>query len=485
MKPLKHLLFLPIVAVMLMASPCKAQQVKETRSDKNSVRNASAAPTERGAAGADEDAAPSRRGVNGEAGEAGESHEVVLVPLVDGEVDGNLLFQSVGKDLHWIGGTVVAFSQMLGASANSDEMIPAARVDNLVDSFPKVFTYETDPKTGQPVLAVDRTELASSLADKKGQFRKWLAGVEKLSISKLEKVDSTWSGAARDVSPPRIVVTLAGLHGVASSASEMAVALHERTNLPGCVFEYPNDAPIFESAGYLARSLEALHREYPRSRITLVTHSMGGLVARCALEVDSTRPNGVTTTLAGRTGVDQLIQVCPPNHGSALAQYGPLLEGFEQLYRLTNRVRGEKARPLVRMIADGFNEASADIANDSHFLRKLNGQTRAPEVRYTILAGDDGPLRRRATNLLSEVWRSIASAVDEPESVNKRITDLIGCDELKKGKGDGVVTIESARLESVADFEVLGMHHLTWGQLDTPAGKELLSAIVRRLGVSL
>ena len=181
----------------------------------------------------------------------------------------------------------------------------------------------------------------------------------------------------------------------------------------------------------------------------------------------------------------QLIKVCPPNHGSALAQYGPLLESFDQLYNLTNRRDGKRPRVLLKMITDGFNEASADLDPKSDLLRDLNRCPRDANVRYSILAGNAGPLKPGMTSLLGNVWDRIATAVDKPQELDVRVRDVIDCGELQNGRGDGVVTIESARLDGVADFQVLEMHHLAFAQLDSEPGQELIRQIASRIGVSL
>ena len=49
-------------------------------------------------------------------------------------------------------------------------------------------------------------------------------------------------------------------------------------------FCYPNDQAIVDSADLLSQELHRLHRLYPNRKVALVTHSMGGLVAREVLE---------------------------------------------------------------------------------------------------------------------------------------------------------------------------------------------------------
>lgn len=415
-----------------------------------------------------------------------ETSAKTLIPIQNGGVDCNQLFDAVSKDLHWVAGSVSAFTR--GRNSQNANQISAATVDELVKRFPAVFSYQQQPNQSTKYLAVDVDRLAEILADRKSRLRSFLAKAQNTELASLYRLESTWQNEVDN--PPRVLVVLSGLNSTAASSEAVASELHRRTNLPTCVFAYPNDGPIAESAGMLALGLRDFHQDYPVSRVTLITHSMGGLLARAALEFPVVQPREAGTlgdrSLRDRSlGVDQLIQICPPNHGSALAEYGPLLEPVEQIYRLVQRRSSRESRVLFRAIVDGFNEASADLKPDSKFLTTLNALDRNPQVRYTILAGSDGPLVSGVSGLLATVWDEIALVVDEPSDLDHRIRDVLNCDELQRGKGDGVVSLKSAKLSGVDDHVILNMHHLVWEQLDSSAGKRMLSEIASRLGISL
>lgn len=404
---------------------------------------------------------------------------LIELPLnADGGLDAGILFSTIADDLHWIAGRTARLTQALGGSENAGALT-ATQVQSLARNFPAVFQTIVSAD-GEPTLfRVDKTSLTKTLRDEKGKLRQRLNSLASLQTIKLSKVETTWNAAS--ASPPRILVTIPGLHGVEESAEIMAKELHRRTNLPAAVFAYPNDGPIAESGEQLHKELMAFHQQYPRSRITLVTHSMGGLVARSALEPPEHRGS---RSIVSQLGVDRLIQVCPPNHGSLLAEYAPLLEGFEQFYRLVNR-GGTRERILLRMIADGFNEASDDLLPSSPYLAEINKYDRNPEVQYTILSGDAGPLKPGMTQLMQGAWGKVATFFNGPLNLDEKVQAVIECDELQQGRGDGVVTVESSRLAGVVDFSLLDIHHLSWGQLETPDGKLLIDEIVSRLGISL
>ncbi len=422
-----------------------------------------------------------------------EREELVQLPLINGKVSKGDLFRVVADDVHWIAGTVAGFSELSNAVPNAYDLLSRQQVESLVERCPHVYSFVENERGQTVALQVNKSAMANDLANKKSQLRSWLAEVTDASLSSLDKVKSTWKKSSK---PSRIVITMAGLHGFASSAEVFAEELHLKTGLPMCVFRYPNDAPLVESSSMLLEHLRTLHFEYPDSKITLVAHSMGGLVARWSLEfkdddrkaVGSAGPvvdRDAVHSTAAHYGVDQLIQVCPPNHGSALAEYGPLLEGVEQLMKLSQSVEARRRGLLVSALLDGFNEAPKDLATESNFLQQLNACQRNRSVRYSILAGDDGPVRSRLGTILAGVWDQISDAVDEPEQLDRRLRNVLESGELRKGLGDGVVTKESARLSGVSDFEVLNMHHLTWSQPDTPAGNALIEAVSSRLGISL
>lgn len=416
-------------------------------------------------------------------GVGGTTGRVVVLPLEDGQLDCTLLFEAIADDVHWLASGVVGITRSMSYLESGDCRLSPAQVERLVARYPQIFTFQELTTSGKSGLAVDTEAFARRMADKKGSLRSWLAEVAGRPLSRITKVADTWNSAGE--SPLRVVVVAAGLHATVASAHAMAKELHARTNLPMCIFAYPNDGPLAESAVLLLHELEGLRADYPDSRITLVAHSMGGLVARAALEL----PLGGSATLRSpsslQLGVDQLVQICPPNHGSALSSYAPLLEGVEQVYRLVDPGVERRRQQIFGMITDGFNEAPAELSPTSDFLRRLNRSSRDPHVRYTIIAGNAGPLRPHHTLLLGTAWDRFASVLGEPLRVDGRVRELLVCDELRDGAGDGVVSLDSARLAGVDDFVILPIHHLTWNELDSEAGGRLVTELGSRLGIAL
>jgi pimeloyl-ACP methyl ester carboxylesterase len=230
-------------------------------------------------------------------------------------------------------------------------------------------------------------------------------------------------------------------------------------------FRYPNDQPIADSARLLAGELEALSRKCPDRTVALVTSSMGGLVARAAIEDPELDPGNVR----------RLIMVAPPNQGSALAKLSFPLELWEHAVEDTRR--GETQR-LMASIRDGLREAGDDLKPDSPFLRQLNARPRNPKVRYTILLGDSGPIRAEE---LARLQDRVAKAGERSRWVRffgPRLQEwLADLDEVVEGKGDGAVSLARGRLQGVDDMLTLRFSHLGAG----PDAQKVVDEILRRL----
>jgi pimeloyl-ACP methyl ester carboxylesterase len=149
--------------------------------------------------------------------------------------------------------------------------------------------------------------------------------------------------------PTRIVLVLGGLQASNAGANQFAVAIDESLRLDDskrvAVFEYPNDGSMQESGEVLRHLLLKVQTASPQTKVSIVAHSMGGLIARCAIETDK------------QVGcVDQLVMICPPNHGSVWAQYSDALEFVDALDRLGQK-DSNLGSVVLNLIDDGLGEA--------------------------------------------------------------------------------------------------------------------------------
>jgi pimeloyl-ACP methyl ester carboxylesterase len=259
------------------------------------------------------------------------------------------------------------------------------------------------------------------------------------------RLDEGWSRAT--VEGPVVVL----VHGFNSTPerSENLIASARQAGMSCGVFAYPNDQPLRASAELLSSQLKAFAAKHPGRRVALVTHSMGGLVARECLEDEALNP----------PNVDRLIMVAPPTHGSMLAQYAMGLDLWEHWL---NRRDGDPWQRTRDSIIDGLSEAPTDLRPGSAFLTRLNARPRAPGVRYTLLLGSSSCVSA-AQHYMIRKTLCVASDCCPSEKVDPEAIDRIlsKMDEVIDGRGDGAVAVSRGRLEGVTDTHVLPFDHLS------------------------
>jgi pimeloyl-ACP methyl ester carboxylesterase len=229
-------------------------------------------------------------------------------------------------------------------------------------------------------------------------------------------------------------------------------------------FLYRNDAAIEESAAALDDALRTHQQQHPADRLVLLTHSMGGLVARSVIE-SSAPPR-----------VERLIMVAPPNHGSDLAELPLAGDIWEQV------IRAGEWNPVVWLkdgTADGLNEARQDLKSDSKFLRQLNGRPRNPDVKYTIVLGDAAPLSADTVERTQQGLDMLKTRSRVARLVSPRVERMLqASDELVRGTGDGLVSVESGRLDGVDDVVVLPVTHGAFRRAESGADGQSIAAVV-------
>ncbi|MBL8763479.1 MAG: hypothetical protein JNM07_04335 [Phycisphaerae bacterium] len=292
-----------------------------------------------------------------------------------------------------------------------------------------------------------------------------------------------WTDLARshEALPERLVVLVHGLDEPGSIWDDLAPALRDR-GLRVARFDYANDAPIADSASALLESLRDLHCRGVR-RVDLVGHSMGGLLSREVLtNPDMYGGRGAADPASGRPSVERLVMLGTPNHGSALARLRGVAEAREHLerwissfaYDRTPGVRRGDPRLLLGFLYDHVGGAGADLLPDSPFLRGLNARPVPADVSMTIVAARVAdPGTADAVRLLdSPTLRRVLGGA-EGERLDWAAEKLRGA---INGLGDGVVSLESARLEGVDDFVIVGTNH-RWMIKRTPVENSLRALV--------
>ena len=349
-----------------------------------------------------------------------------------------------------------------------------------------------DAATGQPAaLVIPKEQVLRRAGDLKGKLYPRLSA-DSVPRSGIVAVGDTQSGGATgsDSEPdaaaptglPMTVLVIAGYRSQHDEAVSFARRLHDRIGLPAAVFYYPTSVPVAANGEALTEAIAGWSTENPDRSLAIVTHSMGGLIARYALEA---MPPEQTAS------VDRLIQVFPPNQGSRLAE---LTEPRDALDLATAMLRsdadgdrnqeaeledGVVELPSPRdsssaldvslgLLIEGFGGASRDLRPGSELLANLNSRPRRQDVAYTIIAGTDAPLSRwvrLAGGLLDSGplqrlgRRELGHRFDPAAELLDRYATA---DELVEGRGDGAVAVASTRLAGVTDHVVLDVNHFAW-----------------------
>ncbi len=262
------------------------------------------------------------------------------------------------------------------------------------------------------------------------------------------------------------------VHGF-NSTPEQNVALVKpicEAALPCGTFAYPNDHMIQASAQLLSCELRRFAARYPRRRVVLVCHSMGGLVARACIEDPRHDPGNV----------ERLIMIAPPTHGSKIAHFAAGTDVWEHWIARRN---GGPWRRFRDSIVDGLGEAADDLCPGSEFLHELNGRPLHPRVRYTILLGTGARIEEaQLTWIRDSICDKLAKVPGGEGSAERLKAILDDMDELVEGKGDGVVAVKRGRLDGVADTLVLPFGHLAvTGEARTDVLRDVQQAVLERV----
>lgn len=213
------------------------------------------------------------------------------------------------------------------------------------------------------------------------------------------------------------------------------------------LLNYPNDQPVVESARLFFDELIGII-QLGVKRVSIVAHSMGGLVSREMLSdpelnyIQSARNRLVPE-------VATLIMVGTPNHGSQVARFRVFGEIRDHLARLSI---GEAN--WLGAILDGAGEAKIDLLPGSRFLTDLNARPYPEGVEMLIIAGIASPWNEsEINNWLGNLRRKVPE--DQQEQIDALGKDMIA---MTHGLGDGLVSVESTRLKEVPLLTVDGTH---------------------------
>lgn len=318
-----------------------------------------------------------------------------------------------------------------------------------------------------PETPSDRRSLGGSL--KLYFFKTYLKRTE---LNRLRWIDFAADGgwAYRDDDLPAQVArakrVLLMVHGIIGDTEGMAagardIGLNRKFDLV-LTYDYENlSTPIADTARTLKRQLaEAGLRSGDGKHLTLLVHSMGGLVSRWFIEREG-----------GNEVVDHLVMCGTPNNGSPFgkidgarkiigmllglaANYVPTLIPFTAPVMLLLN-RSQKVTPTLQQMDP-----------DSLFIRDLNGSA-DPGIPYTILAGNVDEYREPTDDVFARLLAKTGQSAVFDALFSNKANDIAVSIESITGIGAGRARLPKAQR--------VACHHLNY--FVSAAGQQALKTI--------
>jgi pimeloyl-ACP methyl ester carboxylesterase len=190
-----------------------------------------------------------------------------------------------------------------------------------------------------------------------------------------------------------LLIMVHGVNPETGFFNPLAEALAAQLGYRILYFEYDGGKRLDESADLLVDDVDALRRSDPKGDLTVIAHSMGGLVARRAMT------EGRAKTLADGRRTIRLLTIATPFGG----------------YKSANPTRLKIVRILFR--AFGVTEAQQDIASKSDFIQKPGklgkGVTHAKIETYEEKETRIDPRGKRVKDTVVHCKQQVLPSVDD------------------------------------------------------------------------
>lgn len=236
---------------------------------------------------------------------------------------------------------------------------------------------------------------------------------------------------------------------------KLSTIFHDLKNEGHTVISYSQQRPSVETEVAVSelRDLINRHNDYFKAGIILIGHSRGGLIARKYLASADKR-------------IKAQITLATPHKGSGMAQWAvhmaPLLSHLGPL--LPEAERGTLTHTLKKIYEFLSGKAVKQLLPDSKFFKSF--EDLKSQGVYSMSIGGNAPAlftiyRRYCEEKQERGRRTFICRYEKvfsiPELLEKSIPEKFFPEEMKKGRGDCLVSAESARLpyaDAHYDFDV-------------------------------
>lgn len=406
------------------------------------------------------------------AGDHTELQDSVSIPLEEGRID---VGRMLGRLAEEMGLDNKKICENIDLSLDLTDATDRKYYKRLAELTEGIVTFELDDD--RLTINIDRAAMRRQSqhirSEFRGQVEEWFPDAASAAAARYGifacTSDDYYIAPADAALGERVIVLVHGIDDTGRIWNNVIPELLDHGH-DVCRYEYPNDQPIAKSADSLAKHL-AILKDCGVRRVSLVAHSMGGLVSREIL----THPDLLNGSGSGHMNypkVEHLIMVGTPNHGAPIARFRGFAEVRDQMVRVFS---GDGL--LFGGVFDGAGEAKLDLLPESDFLAELNGRPHPQDIDMLVIAGRASPFGREdVTKFMKRMRATLPGDCKGCTQFETSMHDLV------TGIGDGVVPLKSTRLEGI-DLVVLPANHMTLIRKALPKAQQppAIPIILKRL----
>jgi len=200
------------------------------------------------------------------------------------------------------------------------------------------------------------------------------------------------------------------------------------------------------------RDILNLSERFTPSGFILIGHSRGGLIGRRYLHLHKDRR------------VKALITISTPHSGTKMATFVKYISPIASFVRplVSGPDRGRVLNILKRMSDFLTSRAVIELLPDSYFIRSLD-DSRMDGVKYLSIGGKSPSLL--CIKRIIEVYDGnrkrvrMERIISFPDAIERFVPQRLLPEEIRRGEGDGLVSIESSRIPWTSEHYNFNLNH--------------------------